>query len=219
MAGGVWAVRSVVPQTRPTGRASVWEGFRMLRRDSSLAPVLAVGAAVSLAMDPLITTGAEFATEEFGRPDTLVGVLIAVYGAGAIAAAFTRKWRGTASYQRLGRSVSLIVVGMLVFALSPTLVIALPALFLAGFGHLSSTAASTATVQLSVPDEMRGRILAVWTLSFLGMRPLGSLVDGTVASLAGVRVAAVTMLVPAIVVTAVLLARHRRDASARTVNP
>jgi MFS family permease len=211
LAIGVAMVHPIERQARPLGRLpAVWGAVRLVRHDRYLAPVLAVGAAVSFAMDPLITTGAEFATQEFGRADTLVGLLVGVYGAGAIAAAFTRSWRGVASHRRLASSVGLIVIGMLTFAIGPSLAVALPALFVAGYGHLSSTAASTATVQLSVPDEMRGRIMALWTLSFLGVRPLGSLLSGTIAAVAGVRVSALVMTLPAVVVALVLLATDDR---------
>jgi predicted MFS family arabinose efflux permease len=211
LTASVWAVRPIAPQVRATGRPSMWGGVRLLREDPSLVAVLSVGLAVSFAMDPLITTGAEFATQEFNRADTLVGVLIGVYGAGAIAAAFTRSWGESTSLRHLGWSVSLIVGGMVAFSVSPTLPVALLALFVAGYGHLSSTAASLATVQLSVPDEMRGRVMALWTLSFLGARPLASLIDGTIASVAGVRIAAAAMAIPAMVVAIWLFSPRRRD--------
>ncbi|HEX6207547.1 MAG TPA: MFS transporter [Actinomycetota bacterium] len=209
LAASVWAVHPITPQARAKGRPPMWEGLRVAREDRALAAVLSVGIAVSFAMDPLITTGAEFATEEFGRADTLVGLLIAVYGAGAIVAAFTRSWEESTSPRRVGASVSMIAAGMVAFSLAPTLAVALPVLFIAGYGHLSSTAASLATVQLAVPDEMRGRIMALWTITFLGMRPLASLLDGTLASVAGVRWAAAAMSVPAVLVAMLLFSTNR----------
>lgn len=203
------AVAMVRPRTsgarRPARWPRVWEGFGLLRRDRELAVVLAMGAAVSFAMDPITTLGPAFASQAFHRADTLAGLLIGVYGGGAILAAFTRDWRETASTPRLAASLAIISIGMLGFAGSPSLSFAIPALVVAGFGHLSSTAAAGARVQLSVPDELRGRLMALWTLSFLGVRPLGSLIDGTLASILGIRVAAAIMTLPAVLTGLVLL--------------
>jgi hypothetical protein len=56
---------------------------------------------------------------------------------------------------------------------------------------------------------MRGRIMALWTITFLGVRPLASLLDGTLASVAGVRVAAAAMSVPAVLVAVLLFSTNR----------
>jgi hypothetical protein len=64
---------------------------------------------------------------------------------------------------------------------------------------------------------MRGRIMGLWTLAFLGSRPLASLVDGSVADLAGPRWAVLVVLVPLLLVAAFgprLLGRTRAPAPA-----
>jgi predicted MFS family arabinose efflux permease len=48
-------------------------------------------------------------------------------------------------------------------------------------------------VQLEVADSQRGRVMALWSLAFLGTRPFGSLADGAVAQAAGLRPAAIMM--------------------------
>ena len=55
-------------------------------------------------------------------------------------------------------------------------------------------------------ETQRGRIMALWSIAFLGLRPVASLVDGAIASAFGVRTAGVVLAMPAFV-AAVLLAR------------
>ena len=88
-----------------------------------------------------------------------------------------------------------------------------------GFGYLASNTAATTRLQRDVDDAHRGRIMALWSIAFLGIRPLGSLVDGAIASWAGLRVAAFTMSLPALIGAAVFLFVRARPAAAVTADP
>jgi Major Facilitator Superfamily len=70
-------------------------------------------------------------------------------------------------------------------------------LAVAGFGYLSSVTASTSLLHRSVADSHRGRVMAFWSMSFHGVRPVGSLFDGFVAEAVGVRAAGLAMSLPA----------------------
>jgi hypothetical protein len=59
-----------------------------------------------------------------------------------------------------------------------------------------------------VAENQRGRIMALWSIAFLGLRPFASLVDGAIAASFGVRVAGVVLSIPALL-AAVMLARWR----------
>jgi hypothetical protein len=61
-----------------------------------------------------------------------------------------------------------------------------------------------------VDESQRGRIMALWSIAFLGLRPFASLVDGAIASAAGVRVAGVAMTLPAVLAVGLLVWRERR---------
>jgi hypothetical protein len=95
------------------------------------------------------------------------------------------------------------------FSLSPWLPLAFCFLFVGGLGYLASNTAATSFLQLGVAESEGGRIMALWSIAFLGLRPVASLIDGAIASVAGVRTAGVALSVPA-VVAAVLVARFRR---------
>src|SRR5205809_2944309 len=74
---------------------------------------------------------------------------------------------------------------MLAFSFTHTFWLALLFLFVAGFGMLLFLSTSNTVLQTIVPDEMRGRVMGVWSLVFGAMIPLGSLEAGTVAHLLG----------------------------------
>src|SRR5581483_43353 len=86
--------------------------------------------------------------------------------------------------------------GMVAFAATPWLPLGFVFLAIGGFGYLVSNTTATARLQLSVAEHERGRIMALWSIAFLGVRPVASIVDGGVAGALGVRVATVVMAVP-----------------------
>jgi hypothetical protein len=94
-------------------------------------------------------------------------------------------------------TMSVMAGGMTAFALTRWLPLALVFLAAAGFGYLVSNATATARLQLSVDEDERGRIMALWMIAFLGVRPVASLVDGAIADTAGVRVATIVLALPA----------------------
>jgi MFS family permease len=104
--------------------------------------------------------------------------------------------------------------GVTAFALSPWLPLGLALLFAGGFGYLASNTAATTRLQLGVGEHQRGRIMALWSLAFLGLRPFASLLDGFIAKTWNVRVAGVVLAAPALAAALVVAAtalRQRRD--------
>ena len=107
-------------------------------------------------------------------------------------------------------------IAMTAFAFARNFYPALAFLFLAGFGMLLFFATSNTTLQTIVPDEMRGRVMGVWSLIFGAMIPLGRLEAGAVAHSWGTPFAlgfgAIICLVAAIV-TRISIARREAAAS------
>jgi MFS family permease len=191
-------------------------------RRALLAPLLVV-AAVSLTSDPVNTLTPSFSTDIYGAADTFTGYLVGAFGAGAVTAAFTLIPRSTPSYRLIVLTLALQAVGMVVFALSTTEVVGLISLFIAGFGFLGSITTSTSLLHLALEDAHRGRVMALWSVAFQGSRPVGSLVDGALASLAGIRIAGMVMAVPALAASlglaAAVLGRSRQPAEGGQVEP
>jgi hypothetical protein len=207
---GLLAVHPRPQAPRPATRPQLRESLRLVRGDPHLALLLGVVAAVSLTSDPVNTLSPGFVSEVLDRPDTLVGVLIGVFGAGSVLAALTIAGRGDLM-ARVPFTMLLLAGGIAVFGSAPSLPVAVGGLAVGGFGFLASTTAASTLLQLGVDDAQRGRVMALWGVAFLGIRPFGSLLDGAVAATFGIRPAAVLMTMPSAGLALVLLARRRRD--------
>jgi MFS family permease len=169
----------------------------ILRRRPQLIVFLVIVAAVGFASDPVNTLAPAWA-HAFGRRDTDAGYIIGTFGAGAVTAGFLVAGRVGGSRRRMFATLLLLGGGMVAFALTPWLPLALPILFVAGVGYLASNTHATSRLQLGVHPSERGRIMALWSVAFLGLRPLASLADGAIAGAFGVRVAGVVLALPAL---------------------
>ena len=107
----------------------------------------------------------------------------------------------------------LLVAGMTAFSLAPWLPVGLGFLAVAGFGYLASNTSATSRLQLEVAEHQRGRIMALWSVAFLGLRPVASLADGAIAGAFGVRVAGVALALPALAVAGAIYFLQRHHSS------
>jgi MFS family permease len=191
------------------GEARLRESIRLVREQPRLLGFLLIVAAVGFASDPVNTESPAFA-HVFGRPDTDAGYLIGAFGGGAVLAAFLVAGRTLGSRGRMLFTLGLLSGGMVAYSLVPWLSLAYVFLGVAGFGYLASQTAATSRLQLGVEDHQRGRVMALWSVAFLGLRPIASLADGVIAGAFGVRTAGVVLAVPAVAVAAAiyLLQRH-----------
>lgn len=124
-----------------------------------------------------------FAKDIFHGGATTLGFLMASSGMGALMGAIyltTRK-----NVLGLGRvittSVALFGLGLIGFALSPTLFVSMFLLILSGFGLMVQMAASNTVLQTLVEEDKRGRVMSFYTMSFMGTAPFGSLIAGNLA--------------------------------------
>jgi MFS family permease len=207
---------------RPANRlanSSLRESIRILSAEPMLLIYLAVVVTVSFVTDPINTESPAIA-HLLGLPATWAGAIVGLFGGGAVLAGFTIAGR-IAAPRRL--AVTLVAMGIGIagqaFAHDRATLLAFAAI--AGFGYLSSNAAATTLLQLGVAEGHRGRVMALWSVAFLGSRPLASFLDGTIASALGVRAALIVMALPAFAVAAVLIlvARSRPLASPGSLRP
>ncbi|MFL5922282.1 MAG: MFS transporter [Gaiellaceae bacterium] len=207
----VGALLLIGPQPQELADSSVGHvraSIDLLRRRPQLVVFLVIVAAVGFASDPVNTLAPAWA-HAFGEKDTFGGYIVGVFGAGAVTAAFVVAGRVGGSRRRMFATLLLLGGGMVVFALTPWLALALPVLFVAGFGYLASNTHATSRLQLGVEPWERGRVMALWSVAFLGLRPFASLIDGAIAGAYGVRVAAVVLALPALGCAAWVAARAR----------
>jgi MFS family permease len=204
----------LVVRTEPRRRASraetrLRESLGLVRRQPRLLAFLLIVTAVGFASDPVNTEAPAFA-RAFGRPDTWAGVIIGVFGAAAVTAAFLLAGRVAGSSRRMLATLTALGVGVAGFSLSRPLWLAFGFLALAGFGYLASNTSATSRLQLEVAEHQRGRVMALWSVAFLGLRPLASLADGGIAGVFGVRAAGVCLALPALLGAAALVEVDRR---------
>lgn len=202
---------------RPAVRPRFRESLRLVRDDRQLLLLLVAIMVVGIVTDPTTTLTPELVSDTFRLDDAWVGVLIGAFGTGAVLAAFSA---GRIRDPRRTLTISLTVLGagMLGFALAPGMAVAVPALVVAGYGYLTSTTTTSAAIQLGVADNQRGRIMAIWSVAFVGVRPFASLVDGALAAVFGPRAAGVVFALPALALAALLLARRGAPRPSRVLD-
>jgi MFS family permease len=183
---------------------SIGDALRLSWRSPRLRMMLVAVAAVSIAADPVVTLSPAFARDVFDRSTSDAGLVVAAFGIGAIAsvAFLARAFRAPAAtrVRFLRPAMFVFAAGLAAFAWIPSFWPAMAALVVGGVGYLAASTTWTTSIQEEVDEDMRGRIMALWTIAFLGSRPLAALIDGGVADLAGPRVAVLVVLIPLLAV-------------------
>jgi len=181
-----------IPSRRPVPSGeSPW---RQLREGVlyawTLVPVrwlLPMVATVSFLVTPYQTLMPIFAAEVFEGGAGLLGLLMAASGCGGVigmlALASRRDVRGLTRWISVASLASGISVA--VFALSPWLPLSLAAIAVTGFSIVVNGMSVSTMIQTIVEDHMRGRVMGLFSMAFLGMFPLGSLVGGALAEAIG----------------------------------
>jgi MFS family permease len=205
---GVLVVRPAERSRASRAETRLRESLRLVRSQPELLALLLIVTAVGFGSDPVNTEAPAFA-RAFGRPDTEAGFIIGAFGAGAVAAAFLLAGRVTGSRRRMVLTLSMLGAGMVTFSGVRWLPVGFVLLAIAGFGYLASNASATSRLQLGVEERHRGRVMALWSVAFLGFRPAASLLDGAIAGAFGVRAAGVVLALPAFACAAAILVAPR----------
>ena len=194
-------------QRRGDTDGSVREVLRLVRNDRRLLALLAATTAIGWTTDPINTLTPPMA-DLFGAGDGLVGVFVGCFGGGAaVASLFLRRVRARLGLARLGVvGLAGFGAGIVLFAVSPTPAFAAVALFLAGVAFLGAITSVTTRIQQNIAEDVRGRVMALWGVTFLGSRPIAAVLNGAIADLAGPRLA-VALAAAMALIAAVLLSR------------
>ena len=186
---GVLVVIRARPREGDAGRdRSIRAGLRYVRREPGLLLLLGGVMAAGFSVDPMITLAPALAIE-VGGGDTLAAVLVSGFGVAAVPAATVsgRLQRSLGSLAVATGGCATIAAGLLLAALSPAVWVAVGGFGLTGVGFVLALTSFTSVIQRRVPDELRGRVMALWSVAFLGNRPIAALIDGAAADRFGPR--------------------------------
>jgi MFS family permease len=192
-----------------------WEGIVYSLRHPRVRTILLLFLAVGVFGWSYAVLMPAFARDVLGRGANGYGILMSASGTGAFVGALLVATFGhlfTPRKLALG-GVWLFSAALLAFSFTKNFTLALLFLFVAGFGMLLFFSTSNTVLQTIVPDEMRGRVMGVWSLVFGAMIPLGSLEAGAVAHWVGTPVAlAFGAIICAVSALVTLFVIQRRDA-------
>ena len=183
---GLYMIRATFlpPKTTESVLAGIQSGFEFIRRRGSIWQLTVLGFVSAFCGVPLLTLLPVIAKNTFHMDAKGYSYLLSVSGIGSILGALIyaglsqRKNHGT-----LALRVQLVFALMLaLFSVSHFLPINCVCLFFCGMSLITLFASITSLVQLSVTEDMRGRVMSIFMLAFRGGMPLGNLAAGYFAS-------------------------------------
>src|SRR4051812_40197670 len=166
---------------------NIVEGFRHVARTPPIRALLLMLGLASLAGMPYAVLMPVFADRILHGGPKALGLLMGASGVGALTAAGLLATRD--GVRGLGRWVALACAGfgisLLLFASSTALWLSAVALVPVGFCMMLQMASSNTLIQSMAPDALRGRVMAIYSMMFMGMAPFGALLAGTLADRIG----------------------------------
>ena len=187
--GGLMMMRISPVVRAPAGSpiANIAEGFGYVIRTKPVLALLLLLGLVSLMGMPYSVLMPIFAEQILQGDSSTLGFLMGASGAGALAAALVLASRKHVF--GLGRWVMLACGGfgisLVLFSFSRSFWLSALLLVPVGFAMMTQMSSSNTLIQAMIPDELRGRVMAVYSMMFMGMAPLGSLLAGTLAGIIG----------------------------------
>jgi MFS family permease len=209
----------IVERAKTTERvlAQFAEGLRYARRHGGILLALILCGCLSFLGTPVIQLTPVLAKRVYHVGPGLYGLLIAVFGTGAVLGAgllglIGGRWPKS---RLVVFGVVLYATGLVLVGLTGIYAVGLVGLALCGVAFLISMATLNTTIQLQVAEQVRGRVLALWMMGITGAFPLGALLQGWLADQIGARA---TVLGAGVLMAAVIAVVALRPALAATLD-
>jgi MFS family permease len=171
----------------PKGKGQIREGLRYARSVPELwVPLLMMTIIGTLAFN-FQTVLPLFATRDLHGSDVTFTWLLSIVSIGSLTAALAAARRTSIDVATVSRNAIIFGVGMALLAVAPNRPSAFICGYLVGFGSLMFMTAATAITQLAAKPSMRGRVLALQAIVFLGSTPIGGPILGAIAESFGAR--------------------------------
>ena len=181
----------VARRSEDAGRASglrhLLDGFQYVRHTRPIRALLLLIALVSMVGMPYSVLMPIFADLILGGGPRGLGILMGATGVGALAGAMSLAVRpGTRGLGRLvGYAGAGFGAGLILFSISRSFWLSALFLFPVGYSLILTMGATNTLIQTMVPDHLRGRVMALHVMMFMGMAPFGSLFAGALAEKMG----------------------------------
>jgi MFS family permease len=187
--GLLWMTIAAKERIRPAGSAlaNIIDGFRYVRRTPSIRAMLLLLGLLSVVGMPYAVLMPVFADRILHGGPKALGMLMGAAGLGALFGALVMATRR--NVRGLERWIPLAATGfgasLLFFSLSHFFWLSVALLVPAGFFVMIDLTSSNTLIQTIVPDHLRGRVMALYSMMFLGMAPFGALLSGGLAHAIG----------------------------------
>jgi MFS family permease len=169
-------------------RRALWqdlvEGFRYVRNRPRVSSLLMLSAVSSLFGAPYFAMVPVYARDIFHLGETGLAVMTGTAGAGAFGGALLVAYLSDSKRKGWFVLAGAAVFGICIanFALTTNLALSLIFLFGLGFAIVVSVANTNTLLQKLVTDRMRGRVMSMFILSFMGTMPIGNIVAGALSN-------------------------------------
>ncbi len=223
---GLWLIRTRELRPSPVAaraKGQVREGLRYARSVPELWVPLVMMAVIGTLAYNFQVVFPLFAKYSLGGNVTLFTILYAATALGSLGGALASARRTNISVRLVAMAALAFGSMMAVLTLVPTVAVALPVCVLVGMASMTFMTASTAIVQIESAPAMRGRVLALQAMVFLGSTPIGGPIVGWICQVFGPRYGLAVGALAALGaglwgMTTVRAARARLDA-ARPLDP
>jgi MFS family permease len=171
----------------PRARGQLREGLRYVVSTPALAVPLGMMAVIGALAYEFQVVLPIIARETFGGGAEAYGFMTAAMGIGAVVGGLVVAGSGRTGTRAVIMSGYAFGIAILLAAAAPSLPIELVALTVVGAASVTFLAVGNSTLQLAARPEMRGRVMSLWAVAFLGTTPIGGPIAGYVSENAGGR--------------------------------
>ncbi len=194
----------------PRAKGQLREGLRYVRSKPVLwVPLVMMALVGTLAYEFQVSLPVA-ARDVFDGGPQAFGFMTSSMGVGAVVGGLIVAARGTTGLRTLILTSTGFGVTIAVTAAAPTLWMAIVALFFVGWLSVSFMSTGNATLQLNSRPQMRGRVMALWSVAFMGSTPIGGPLIGAITEAAGARTGLAVGAASCFIAAAIGLAVWRR---------
>jgi MFS family permease len=174
-------------QSHKSAIENIVEGFRFARRSVPIRSLLMLIGLVSLVGMPYSVLMPIFAAQILHGNARTLGILMGATGVGALIGALTlaakRGMKGLSKWVAITSTT--FGLGLIAFSFSRSIILSVILLVPVGLSMMVQMASTNTLLQAMVPDQLRGRVIALYSMMFMGMAPFGGFFAGAIAQKIG----------------------------------